>query len=155
MNPETITAPDGWLSMLLRLAAAAALGGVIGWEREGRNRGAGLRTNMMVSLGAASFIVLGLEFYEAIDGVDVGKVLAGIIGGVGFLGAGAIMQSHGEVRGLTTAAGIWACAAIGAASGAGLFALAGLTAAMAIVVLIALYPLKREISKENDDEDEN
>lgn len=152
MDAATISAPDGWLAMLLRLAVAAALGGVIGWEREGRNRGAGLRTNVMVSLGAASFILLGLEFYEAFDGADIAKVLAGVIGGVGFLGAGAIMQSGGEVRGLTTAAGIWACAAIGAAAGAGLYELAALTSVMALIVLLALYPLKREITKDNDED---
>ncbi len=149
-----IEAPEEWWGAAARLAVAGLLGGVIGWEREGRNRGAGLRTNMMVSLGAASFMLLGLEFLSAVENADIAKVLAGIIGGVGFLGAGAIMQSKGEVRGLTTAAGIWTCAAIGAASGAGLYRLAGFTAIGALVILLALYPLKREIKKDNDDADD-
>ncbi len=151
MDVATITAPDGWLETLVRLAVAAALGGVIGWEREGRNRGAGLRTNMMVALGSCVFIITGLEFAEAFEHAEIAKVLAGIVGGVGFLGAGAIMQFKGEVRGLTTAAGIWTCAAIGAASGAALYPLAVLTAGLALVILLALLPLKQEIQKDADD----
>jgi len=152
MDPATITAPGDWTAMLARLAVAVALGAVIGWEREGRNRGAGLRTNMMVSLGACVFMVLGLKFAETNDSADVAKVVAGIVGGVGFLGAGAIIQFKGQVRGLTTAAGIWTCAAIGATAGSGLYSLALMTSLAALVILLALYPLKEEIKKDEDED---
>jgi putative Mg2+ transporter-C (MgtC) family protein len=141
-----IESPDTWQGTLARIAVAAALAGLIGLERERRGRDAGLRTNMLVAIGSAVFILIALEMAEnlrELDGVrlDPTRVVSGLVGGI--LGAGAIIQSRGEVHGLTTAAGIWVCAAIGAASGFGLYTLAGLTAAAALVVLVLLRIAER------------
>jgi len=143
-----IESPDTWQGLLARLAVAAALSAAIGLERESRGRDAGLRTNMLVAVGSAAFMLIALDMVEALrdlPGVQLDpiRVLAGLVGGIGFLGAGAIIQSRGEVHGLTTAAGIWVCAAIGAAAGSGLFALAGLTAGAALVILVLLRVVER------------
>ena len=114
-----------WGEILLRLVVAALLGGLIGWEREVRRKPAGLRTLILVTLSAAMFVVAGqqvaLQHGESIDAV---RAMAGIAQGVGFLGAGAIVQSHGQVRWLTTAAAMWAAAAIGFAAGMGMYEVA-------------------------------
>jgi len=150
--------PDGWLATLARLAVAAALGGVIGWEREGAGRTAGLRTHMLVALGSAAFIIIGLEIAEIAAGtasasIDATRVLSGLVGGVGFLGAGAIIEARGKVRGLTTAAGIWLCAALGAAAGAALYQIAVLSAGVGLAVLVLMAGVKRFIH-EHDGADE-
>ncbi|MCD6521013.1 MAG: MgtC/SapB family protein [Anaerolineae bacterium] len=114
-----------WGEILLRLVVAALLGGLIGWEREARRKPAGLRTLILVTLSAAMFVVASqqaaLQHGESIDAV---RAMAGIAQGVGFLGAGAIVQSHGQVRWLTTAAAMWAAAAIGFAAGMGMYGVA-------------------------------
>src|SRR5690606_31970439 len=103
----------------VRLAVAAALGALIGYDRERRGKEAGLRTHMMVSLGAALFILVPLR--SGMDIADASRVLQGIIAGIGFLGAGAILKQdqHGAIKGLTTASSIWVAAAIGTAAGMG------------------------------------
>lgn len=145
-----IESPDSWHAILLRFAVATGLAGIIGLEREQRGHDAGLRTNMLVALGAALFVLIGLRMVEELrelEGVriDATRVLTGLVGGVGFLGAGAILQSRGEIRGLTTAAGIWVCAAIGASAGLGMYLLAALGAGAAIVVLAVLRFVERYI----------
>ena len=104
---------------------AALLGGLIGWERETQHKPAGLRTLILVSLASAMYVVtaerVALRHGEPVDAV---RALAGIAQGVGFLGAGAILRSRGEVRMLTTAAAIWASAAIGFAAGMGMYEIA-------------------------------
>jgi putative Mg2+ transporter-C (MgtC) family protein len=129
-----------------RLAIAWLLGALIGWDREARGRAAGLRTHMMVSLGACTFTLLGLlvagwpntlgtaDGSEAVR-LDPLRVVAAVIGGVGFLGAGAIIQARQRIRGVTTAAGIWVVAALGAAAGAGATLLALLAGILAWVTL--------------------
>ena len=108
-----------------RLVLAMLLGGLVGWERERRGRAAGVRTHMLVALGAALFTVVAME--SAADYADrplvLSQVIRGIAAGVGFLGAGAILKGDepGDVTGLTTAAGIWLTAAAGMAVGAGWF----------------------------------
>ncbi len=127
-----------------RLLLAVACGAVIGWDREARNRDAGLRTYMMVALGAAGFTLVAIEVFEAIAARDTNasgdavRIIAAIVGGVGFLGAGVIMQSGGKVRGLTTAAGIWVIAAAGVSAGAGYYSNAVLVTALAFVTLVVL-----------------
>ncbi len=108
-------------SLILKLVVATALGAMIGWERQNQAKAAGLRTHMIIALGAAIFTIV-----VAIDPrsgpVDIAQVVKGIAAGVGFLGAGAILKESSNVRhiqGLTTAAGIWLCAALGLAAGAG------------------------------------
>ena len=106
--------------MLLRLFVAAALGGAIGVERELRERQAGLRTHLVVSVGAALFTLVSAYGFSNFDGkVDPTRIAAQIVSGIGFLGAGAIIRQGLSVRGLTTAASLWLVAAIGMAAGAG------------------------------------
>jgi putative Mg2+ transporter-C (MgtC) family protein len=127
----------------LRLAFAVLLGAIIGWDREREDKPAGLRTHMLVALGSGSFILLGYEVSAHLavktgDGVDPTRVLQGVIGGIGFLGAGAIIQNRGRVSGITTAASVWLAGALGAAAGVGAYALACVTVVFAFLVLIAV-----------------
>jgi putative Mg2+ transporter-C (MgtC) family protein len=135
-----------WDESLLRLALAAVLGGLIGVERELREREAGLRTHLLVALGSALFTIVGAygfhDFLETGDPVvraDPTRIAAQIVTGIGFLGAGAIIRQGFSVRGLTTAATLWVVAAVGLAAGAGYYSAAVITTAL---VLIALYPLR-------------
>ena len=114
----------GWPEVLLRLFVAAALGGAIGLERELRERQAGLRTHLVVCLGAALFTLVSAYGFEGVLSqgrvvADPTRIAAQIVSGIGFLGAGAIIRQGLSVRGLTTAATLWLVAAIGMASGAG------------------------------------
>lgn len=110
-----------FLDSLVSLTAAFILGGVIGLERQFRVRTAGLRTNVLVSVGAALFVDVAMRFHD-IHGGSPGtlQVLAYVVSGVGFLGAGVIMREQGTVRGLNTAATLWGSAAVGCAAGADL-----------------------------------
>ena len=132
------------LEILLRLLVAVGLGAALGLEREIRKKPAGLRTYTMVSLGSASFTLMTIEFahqmMELVDRstADPIRIIAGIVGGIGFLGAGTIIQSRGSVEGVTTAAGIWVVGAIGIAAGAGGYVIALLTLAFALAVLTCL-----------------
>ncbi len=123
--------------IVVRLGMAGLLGGLLGWEREHRGKAAGVRTHMLVSMGAALFMLVAEQ--EGIAPADNSRVLQGIIAGVGFLGAGTILKSDGahQIRGLTTAAGIWLTAAIGVAAGLGREATALLSTLMALLVLAA------------------
>lgn len=127
-------------SITLRLLVAAMLGGILGYERERKRRSAGVRTHMLVAVGAALFVVGPLQSGMPIE--DMSRVLQGVVQGIGFLGAGAIMVrvKQREVEGLTTAASIWATAAIGVIAGLGLEATAILSAAIVFVIL-AVVPI--------------
>lgn len=117
-----------WWEVILRLMMAAFLGGVIGWERETAGKPAGFRTTILVSLSVTMFVVGATQTAAKLgEPVDTVRAMAGIAQGVGFLGAGAILQSHREVRWLTTAASLWAAAALGLCVGLGsyLVAIAG------------------------------
>ena len=135
-----------WFDVAIRLVAAAALGGAIGLEREVREREAGLRTHLLVSVGAALFTLVSAygwsDFtFSARSGVtfDPTRIAAQIVTGIGFLGAGAIIRQGLSVRGLTTAATLWLAAAIGMASGAGYWEAAVIATVGAI---ITLWPLR-------------
>jgi putative Mg2+ transporter-C (MgtC) family protein len=124
------------LLMILRILLATVLGGIIGVQRELSGKEAGLRTNMLISLGAALLTVLSIY---AFPGSDPSRLAAGIAAGIGFIGAGVILhRSGGAVVGLTTAATIWAVAAIGIAAGAGKYFLS--IAATVLVTVILLLP---------------
>jgi putative Mg2+ transporter-C (MgtC) family protein len=130
----------------LRLVFACALGGVIGFERELRDREAGIRTHLLVSLGSALFTIVSAygfhEFLASGDNIvrtDPTRIAAQIVTGIGFLGAGAIIREGLSVRGLTTAATLWVVAAIGMACGAGYYWPAAATTAL---TLFALWPLR-------------
>ena len=136
----------GWAEVLLRVVLAAFLGGAIGFERELREREAGLRTHMLVSVGAALFTLVSAfawtdwQFSNARGIVfDPTRIAAQVVTGIGFLGAGAIIRQGLSVRGLTTAATLWVVAAIGMATGAGFYTGAVITT---ILVLFSLWPLR-------------
>jgi len=124
--------------IILRLLVAAILGGVLGFEREQKGKSAGLRTHMLVALGAALFILVPQQ--AGVSDADLTRVLQGLVAGVGFLGAGTIIKGGGEeeVKGLTTAAGIWLTAAIGVAAGMGREATAVISTILALVILYTL-----------------
>lgn len=141
--------PDvGTLTVIVsRLATAIVLGGLFGLERERKGRAAGLKTHILVSVGSALFVLAPLQM--GISGADVTRVMQGIVSGIGFLGAGAILKLDNEerIQGLTTAAGIWMTAAIGMAAGMGMEMVAFITtiAALAVVsTLPKLMPDKRK-----------
>ena len=127
-----------WDEALLRIALAGVLGGSIGLERELREREAGLRTHLLVAVGAALFTIAGAYGFDSAN-VDPTRVAAQIVTGIGFLGAGAIIRQGFSVRGLTTAATLWVVGAVGLAAGAGYYSGAVITTA---VVLFALWPLR-------------
>lgn len=132
--------------LLLRASLAVVLGLAIGWDREKKEKAAGLRTMALVSLGSAGMMLAAYEIMGQVGGEDVRldplRVAAGVIGGIGFLGAGAILHSRHHVHGLTTAASIWAAAVIGIACGAGLYRLALVLAGLVLVVLVVITALK-------------
>lgn len=122
----------------VRLVLAAVLGGIIGYERERKASSAGVRTHMLVAVGAALFVIAPLQ--SGMDISDMSRVLQGIVQGVGFLGAGAIMVRAGQqkIRGLTTAANIWVTAGIGVVVGLGLEATAVLSTFIVLIILAAV-----------------
>jgi putative Mg2+ transporter-C (MgtC) family protein len=124
------------LELALRLILAAVLGAVVGLEREIHDHPAGMRTHLLVSVGAAAFTVLSI--YAFGEG-DPARVAAQIVSGIGFLGAGAILKEGANVRGLTTAASMWAVAAVGMAAGAGAY---GVALAITLIVMVSLWPLR-------------
>jgi putative Mg2+ transporter-C (MgtC) family protein len=145
--------PVSFWEMLLRIALAMVMGLCIGWNREVHNKAAGLRTMTLVAMGAAGMVVAAVEVAASTDNAhDPLRAVAGIIGGIGFLGAGSIIQSSGRVHGLTTAASIWASAGLGIACGLGLYDLAGVMFAMMIVVLVVLSAMKGEVLPEKQSE---
>ena len=140
-----IPALSGW-EALVRLAVASGLGAAVGFERELRDREAGIRTHLLVSLGAALFTIVSAYGFHSflthggsVVRADPARIAAQIVVGIGFLGAGAIIREGLSVRGLTTAATLWVVAAIGLASGAGYYGPAVATTALTI---FALWPLR-------------
>lgn len=136
----------GWpLEGFIRLTLAAAAGGLVGLEREVRGRQAGFRTNLLVCLGSCMVMMVSVRFAYSdwpdrpgLLTVDPGRIAYGVMTGIGFLGAGTIIQMGGSVRGLTTAAALWCVAAIGLSMGLGLYLLAGFTT---ILIVTALWVL--------------
>ncbi|AHI28269.1 MgtC/SapB family protein [Marinobacter similis] len=140
-----------FMEMAIRLLAAAGLALLLGLERELRGKPAGLRSHMLVSLGAAAFIIMGMHILLATaEGdpsarIDPTRIVEGIIGGIGFLGAGCIIQSRGNVQGITTGASIWIAGAIGVACGIGTLALAGMVTLLALIIVTVLGRFEREV----------
>lgn len=129
------------LEPLLRLTVALLLGAAIGWERELQRMPAGFRTHALVGLGSATFTVVSAFAFPG-SGADPTRIAAQIVTGVGFLGGGAILHYRGNVRGLTTAASLWAVSAIGMAAGAGLYLVALGAAILVIATLVLLDRLE-------------
>lgn len=130
---------------------AALLGGIIGFEREYFDQPAGFRTHILVSLGAALFTLVGAFGFEAFSGegfqvrADPTRVAAQVVTGIGFLGAGAIIQQGASVRGLTTAASLWVTAAVGTAVGLGYYLAPLVTVGVTLVALIFLKPVEQRV----------
>ena len=137
------------LEILLRLVLAASFGGVIGLEREIKDRAAGLRTHMMTALAAAVFTVLTLEIYQHLKSVDETvradpiRIVEAVTAGVAFLAAGAIIHGRGKIRGLTTGAGMWLAGAVGLACGAGYYVIAIMATVLAVIILAGLKAVER------------
>lgn len=141
-------------TILVRLTAAAGLSLLIGLEREWKGKPAGLRTHMLVGIGAATFFLIFIEFAlgplkdsESIS-PDPIRVIEGIVTGIGFLGAGAIIQGRGDVTGLTTGAGIWVAGGIGLACGAGYYVIATLVTVLTFTVLHVVGRVEHRFMRE-------
>jgi len=123
------------IEMVLRILLAAALGALIGWQRERTHRPAGFRTHILIAVGSALFTVISAIAFPT---ADPSRIAAGVVTGIGFLGAGTILHRTNNVEGLTTAASIWAIAAIGMAAGTGLYIIS--VAATVIVFIVLVLP---------------
>jgi putative Mg2+ transporter-C (MgtC) family protein len=133
-----------WAEAVLRLLLSVALGAAVGYQRERVGKVAGLRTHMLIALGASLFTVISVLGFA---GADVSRVAAGVVAGVGFIGAGVIFHSDKGVAGLTTAASIWIMAAVGMAAGAGLYLVAVVAAFVAMGILMINKGHDREEKK--------
>jgi putative Mg2+ transporter-C (MgtC) family protein len=138
-----ISQPAEIVRVILRLLIAAILGGILGYEREQQGKSAGIRTHMLVAIGAALFGLI--PQHGGLSEGELSRVLQGLIAGVGFLGAGTIVKGSREedVHGLTTAAGIWLTAAIGVAAGLGRETTAILSTVLALIVLSIIPKITR------------
>ena len=125
------------LELAGRLALGLVLGAVIGFERELHRQPAGFRTHSLVALGAALFTIISAYGFAG-AAVDPTRIAAQIVSGIGFIGAGTILQYRGNIRGLTTAASLWSVAAVGMAAGAGMLAMAAIGTVLIVVVLALL-----------------
>ena len=134
------------LDLVLRLVVALLLGAGIGLERELQRMPAGFRTHALVSLGSAIFTVVSAYAFTG-PGADPTRIAAQIVSGIGFLGGGAILHYGGTVRGLTTAASLWAVAGVGMAAGAGLYVVAVLSSILVVVALELFQRLERYLRR--------
>lgn len=130
----------------IRLFVAALLGGLIGFERELSQKPAGMRTHILIAIGAALYSILSLILMQQFPGkVDISRMASQIVVGVGFLGAGTIMRSEGSVGGLTTAAGIWVVASIGTLVGFGLYTVAAIATGLVFFILMIFSPYEKKM----------
>src|SRR5262245_5509630 len=134
------------LELMLRLLLAAGLGAAIGLERELRRKPAGLRTNILIAVGAALFTIVSMQLGGT---TTPDRVAAQVVSGIGFLGAGAILREGANVHGMTTAATIWVNAAIGMAAGSGAFAVATIATTVTLIVLGLLPPVENYFERRN------
>jgi putative Mg2+ transporter-C (MgtC) family protein len=140
------------LEMALRILLATALGGVIGFQRERLDKPAGFRTHILIAAGAALFTVVSIMGFET---DDTARVAAGIVAGIGFLGAGSIIRRGNHIEGLTTAATIWAVAGIGMAAGSGLYIISVITTAIILtVLLLPRFPANYREDKQSEEKDD-
>lgn len=139
------------LDMLIRLLVATGLALCLGLERELRGKPAGLRSHMLVALGSSAFIIVGLSvlFGTGEEGqaasIDPNRVVEGVVGGIGFLGAGSIIRSGAHIQGITTGASIWLAGAIGVAAGINNFPLAGMVTFIGLIIMVALGRFENEV----------
>ena len=133
------------LSIMVQLCLAVLLGGAIGFERESKGKPAGLRTNILICMGATLFTILSYRLAQ--PGGDAGRIAAQVVAGIGFLGAGTILHARGTVLGLTSAATIWLVAAVGMALGARLYIEALGTTVLAMLVLDGMGPVETWLAR--------
>ena len=126
------------LELTIRMVGAGLLGAAIGYEREMRAKGAGLRTHVLVALGACLFMIISQYGFSEADRFDAARIAAGVVGGLGFLGGGIIMKTSNHVSGLTTAAGLWVTGAVGLSMGCGLYEMAILCTALLLLCMEVL-----------------
>jgi putative Mg2+ transporter-C (MgtC) family protein len=140
MTPEL--AFDTQVNLGLRLTLGLVLGAIIGFEREFHRQPAGFRTHSLVALGSALFTIVSGFAFDG-PGADPTRIAAQIVSGIGFIGAGTILQYRGNIRGLTTAASLWSVAAVGMAAGAGMWILAIMATVLMLIVLSILDRVER------------
>ncbi|SET15884.1 putative Mg2+ transporter-C (MgtC) family protein [Marinobacter segnicrescens] len=146
-----------FMDMLIRLSVATGFGFLLGLERELRGKPAGLRSHMLVAMGAAAFVMVGMHIlFATATGdpsarIDPTRIVEGVIGGIGFLGAGCIIQARGSVQGITTGASIWIAGAVGVASGIGNLSLAALLSAFALITIAVLGHFEKEVLNDREE----
>ena len=127
------------LELCLRLISAGAIGALIGYEREFRGKGVGVRTHVLVAMGACLFMIISQYGFPDTAKYDAARIAAGVVGGLGFVCGGIIMKTGSHVTGLTTAAGIWVTGAIGLALGGGLYGMAVLCLVILVICMEAMH----------------
>ncbi len=135
--------------LIIRLLVAALFGAIVGLERELQGHPAGLRTHLLVCVGSALILVTNIKLFEQFHGqsnIDVTRMGAQVVSGIGFLGAGTIIRASDRIRGLTTAATLWSVAAIGLAVGAGLYLAGAVTTAIVVIALTLFRPMVDKIA---------
>ena len=140
---ESIT----WYGVIVRLLVATIFGGIVGLERQNNNQSAGFRTHIILTVASALAMLTNQFIFERFGNADISRIAAGVVSGVGFLGAGTILiTSRNRIKGLTTAAGLWACSCLGIAIGAGFYT-AAICGVIIYVFALILQPLESKLSK--------
>lgn len=142
--------PNNFFEIIVRLVLAVVLGGIIGVERSGTNHDAGLRTHILVCLGSAGVMIMSQSIVGDYGG-DVMRIGAQVVSGIGFLGAGCILVHGKRIRGLTTAAGLWATACLGLIIGSGYYFIAIVMAVLIIGAMLALRPVTKFLQKKGSE----
>jgi putative Mg2+ transporter-C (MgtC) family protein len=150
---QKMAGQSDFLQNIMPMLAALVLGAAIGLEREIHRKPAGLRTNMLICMGAAMFTLISKHIGINTDAET--RIIQGVVTGVGFLGAGVLIHQQGNVHGLTTAATIWLVTAVGIACGARLYGLSITASILAIIVLMGLTPIERKMRKTGNGNGEN
>lgn len=138
--------PDNFVEIIIRLVVAFVVGGLIGIERTGTRHDAGLRTHILVCLGATGVMIMSETMHLQFGG-DIGRIGAQVVSGIGFLGAGCILVNGNRIKGLTTAAGLWTTACVGLAVGLGYYFVAILTAALVLLAMLLLHPITAKLQR--------
>ena len=141
-----------WELFALRVVLATIAGLVIGYEREIQGKGAGLKTNALVALGSAIFILMALRFQNE-ESVDITRVLGQIVVGIGFIGAGTILEKKRKIQGLTTAATVWCSAATGCLAGFGMYTELGIISGLILIINLVFGYVEHEMIKKNEQDE--
>ena len=137
------------VEIVIRLCLAFAAGSIIGFERSSRHHVAGLRTHILIAVGASCLMLLSVWLPQRLGGGDPGRIAAQVVSGMGFLGAGAIIRLGNNIKGLTTAASLWITAAIGLTIGAGMYFAALVVVILAFIALVVMHFVEKKIFPED------